>query len=160
MNQLHAVSRTQQGRQREPSVKPLRSTLSAEFWRHWMLSGGTQRRALPLSHFLPLRHDWPRYIKMYYFFFFRFLPPGSYLDARSLGPKKLAKLMSEIIGNKSLYYNFFRWRNHYKYKETSSTEDICKLCEMMNNETKMRQVTVWQDFRTWWNGARYKTNCL
>ena len=30
-NQVHAVSRTQQGRQREPSVKTLRSPLSAEF---------------------------------------------------------------------------------------------------------------------------------
>ena len=46
-NQLHAVSRTQQGRQREPSVKTLRSPLSAEFWRHCVLSGRTQRRALP-----------------------------------------------------------------------------------------------------------------
>ena len=45
--QLHAVSRTQQGRQREPSVKTLRSPLSAEFWRHCVLSGGTQGRALP-----------------------------------------------------------------------------------------------------------------
>ena len=33
LNQLHAVSRTQQGKQREPSVKILRSPLSAEFWR-------------------------------------------------------------------------------------------------------------------------------
>ena len=39
--QLHAVSRTQQGRQREPSVKTLRSPLSAEFWRHYVLSGRT-----------------------------------------------------------------------------------------------------------------------
>ena len=31
--QLHAVFRTQQGRQREPSVKTLRSPLSAEAWR-------------------------------------------------------------------------------------------------------------------------------
>ena len=30
-NQLHAVSRTQQGRQREPSIKTLHSPLSAEF---------------------------------------------------------------------------------------------------------------------------------
>ena len=44
---VHAVSRTQQGRQREPSVKTLRSSLSAEFWRHCVLSGRTQRRALP-----------------------------------------------------------------------------------------------------------------
>ena len=46
LNQLHAVSRTQQGRQREPSLK-MRSPLSAEFWRHCVLSVGTQRRALP-----------------------------------------------------------------------------------------------------------------
>ncbi|CAH0725112.1 unnamed protein product, partial [Brenthis ino] len=89
----------------------------------------------------------------------RFLPPGSYVDGRDLGPKKLAQRMSEIISNKSSYHDFFRWRNHYKYKETSSTEDICKLCEMMNNEEKMAEVTVWNDFRRWWNGARYKENC-
>ena len=35
------------GRQREPSVKSLRSPLSAEYWRHCLLSGRTQRRALP-----------------------------------------------------------------------------------------------------------------
>ena len=45
--QLHAVSRTQQGSQREPSVKTLRSRLSAEFWKHCVLGGGTQRHALP-----------------------------------------------------------------------------------------------------------------
>ena len=42
-NQLHAVSRTQQ---RGPTVKTLRFPLSAEFWRHCVLSGGTQRRTL------------------------------------------------------------------------------------------------------------------
>ena len=46
-NQLHAVSRTQQGRQRESSVKTLGSPLSAEFWSYCVLSGGTQRRTLP-----------------------------------------------------------------------------------------------------------------
>ena len=43
----HAVSRTLQDRQREPSVKPLRTPLSAEFWKHCVLSGRTQRRACP-----------------------------------------------------------------------------------------------------------------
>ena len=47
LNQLHTVFRIQQGRQRELSVKTLRSPLSAEFWRHCVLSGKTQRRALP-----------------------------------------------------------------------------------------------------------------
>ena len=40
-----SASRTEQGMQREPSVKTLRSPLSAEFCRHCMISGGTQRRA-------------------------------------------------------------------------------------------------------------------
>ena len=30
--------------EREPNVKTLRSPLSAEFWRHCVLNGGTQRR--------------------------------------------------------------------------------------------------------------------
>ena len=47
LNQFHAVSRTQQGRQREPTVKILRSSLSVEFWRHCLLSGRTQRHTLP-----------------------------------------------------------------------------------------------------------------
>ena len=38
MNQLHAVSRGHQGRQREPSVN---YPPSAEFWRHCMLKGGS-----------------------------------------------------------------------------------------------------------------------
>ena len=43
-NQLHAVSRTLQGRQRAP--KTLRFPLYAELWRHCMLNDGTQRRAI------------------------------------------------------------------------------------------------------------------
>ena len=46
INQLHAVYRSQQGRQRELYVKTLRSPLSAEFWKHCVLSGRTQRHAL------------------------------------------------------------------------------------------------------------------
>ena len=102
-NQLHTVSRTQQGRQREPSVKTLCFPLFAEFWRHCVLSGRTQRRALPAtperrnrninlskyfisssgdrtndhsvlqSHFVPLRHDWPHYIIYTYFLFYNIL---------------------------------------------------------------------------------------
>ena len=40
------VSRTQQDRQKEPSLNIFRSSFSVEFWRHCVLSGVTQRRAL------------------------------------------------------------------------------------------------------------------
>ena len=42
----HCIPRTA-GRQRGPSIKTLRSPLSGEYWKHCVLSGGTQRRALP-----------------------------------------------------------------------------------------------------------------
>ena len=41
---FHAVSRTHQGRQREPSVETLRSPLSAEFWRHLRFASTPERR--------------------------------------------------------------------------------------------------------------------
>ena len=46
-NGIFAVSRTQQGRQGEPSAKTLCFLLSAEFWRHCVLNSGTQCRPLP-----------------------------------------------------------------------------------------------------------------
>ena len=87
---LKSVSFCFQGRQREPSVKTLRSPLSAEFWRHCVLSCRNQRRAFAStperkngninlskyfisssadrthnqsvlqSHFMSLRHDCPQ----------------------------------------------------------------------------------------------------
>ena len=70
-------SRTQQSRQREPSVETLSSPLSAEFWRHCVMrerrngninltkyfisSSGdrTHNQSVLQSHFVPLHHDWP-----------------------------------------------------------------------------------------------------
>ena len=68
-NKFHAVSRTQQGRQRKPSVKTLRSPLSAEFWMHCVFSE-TQRLVFALEperrndnmnvnkHFISSSGDW------------------------------------------------------------------------------------------------------
>ena len=51
LNQLHAVPRTQQGRQREPSVKTLRSPLSAEFWRLFISFRVSKLRELTSKQF-------------------------------------------------------------------------------------------------------------
>ncbi|KAL0870304.1 hypothetical protein ABMA27_005326 [Loxostege sticticalis] len=80
----------------------------------------------------------------------RFLPPGSYLDARELGPIKLAETMDEIYKNKTRYYEFFRWKNHFRYKETYEA-DVCNLCAALNDKEAVRRHSVYKDFRGWWN---------
>ncbi|XP_034828895.1 alpha-(1,3)-fucosyltransferase C-like [Maniola hyperantus] len=45
----------------------------------------------------------------------RFVPDSAYLDARELGEVELAYKMNDIINNRTKFYDFFRWRNHYKY---------------------------------------------
>ena len=91
-----AVSRTQQGRRREPSVRHSVSPLSAEFCRHcvkwqnatprfastperingnitlskyFISSSGdrTHHQSVLKSHFVPLRHDWPLVTWIIYF---------------------------------------------------------------------------------------------
>ncbi|KAM3959619.1 alpha-(1,3)-fucosyltransferase C-like [Aphomia sociella] len=81
----------------------------------------------------------------------RFLPPGSYLNARELGPEKLAKTMGDIINNKTSYYDFFRWRNHFVYKETIETDDLCNICTALNDEEKFNAYSLYENFRKWWN---------
>ncbi|CAH0757901.1 unnamed protein product [Diatraea saccharalis] len=83
----------------------------------------------------------------------RFLPPGSYLNARELGPKKLLERMNEIYNDKEKFYSFFKWRNHYRY-EHSLARDVCDLCSALNDDTKMRPYTH-RDLRKWWNGERW-----
>ncbi|XP_022823941.1 alpha-(1,3)-fucosyltransferase C-like [Spodoptera litura] len=80
----------------------------------------------------------------------RFLPPYSYIDAKLLGEELTAKLMYEAIQNKTKYYEFFNWRNHYTIKE-SNVLDACSLCQFLNNEGWLKTGTVYTTFRNWWN---------
>ncbi|XP_026763785.2 alpha-(1,3)-fucosyltransferase C-like isoform X2 [Galleria mellonella] len=81
----------------------------------------------------------------------RFVPPGAYLNARELGPEKLAKAMDEIIKNKTRYYDFFRWRNHFVYEETIGTIDGCNICTALNDQEKFNTYSLYENFRKWWN---------
>ncbi|PZC80041.1 hypothetical protein B5X24_HaOG215510 [Helicoverpa armigera] len=83
----------------------------------------------------------------------RFLPPGSYLDAKKLGARNLAKEMSDIIDNPEIYYRFFRWRNHYNIRsryESPDTDDYCRFCAMANDENLMKKKTIYENFSSWW----------
>ncbi|XP_063623059.1 alpha-(1,3)-fucosyltransferase C-like [Cydia splendana] len=81
----------------------------------------------------------------------RFLPPGSYIDARLHEPESLAHVMADIIANPSKYHEFFRWRNHYKYSEPEQKEDVCNLCSALNDENIVMMESTYPHFRSWWN---------
>ncbi|XP_063623060.1 alpha-(1,3)-fucosyltransferase C-like [Cydia splendana] len=81
----------------------------------------------------------------------RFLPPGSYIDARLHEPESLARVMADIIANPSKYHEFFRWRNHYKYSESVQKEDVCNLCSALNDESMVTMESTYPHFRSWWN---------
>lgn len=86
--------------------------------------------------------------------FFRFMPNGTYLDARALGPAKLAKEINDIIKDKKRYYDFFRWRRYYRYDASSDNADsdgICALCTALNNVARSNERRVYARFREWWN---------
>lgn len=92
------------------------------------------------------------HIKGVYYFviFYRFLPPGSYLDAHALGPKVLARSMNEIINDKEKYYDFFRWHNYYSFhepNETAETDEICAFCAYLNDEKHKHDTTVYNHTR-------------
>ncbi|KAJ0177337.1 hypothetical protein K1T71_007346 [Dendrolimus kikuchii] len=90
----------------------------------------------------------------------RFMPDGIYLNARELGPQKLAERMHEIINDKEQYYNFFRWHKYYSFHQTEEdpeTDIYCKFCEKMNDIEYMRKSTVLEHVRKWWNPKNVRT---
>ncbi|XP_028177721.1 alpha-(1,3)-fucosyltransferase C-like [Ostrinia furnacalis] len=84
----------------------------------------------------------------------RFMPYGIYLNAKELGVTALAAKMAEIIKNPEQYANFFRWKNHYSYHskhEIPETNEYCKMCELLNNEEKLKKTSIISNFKDWWD---------
>ncbi|KAI5639837.1 glycosyltransferase family 10 (fucosyltransferase) c-term domain-containing protein [Phthorimaea operculella] len=88
----------------------------------------------------------------------RYLPPGSYLDAREYSPMALAAHIHQIMLTPKLYRKFFRWKKYYTY-EDSSSQNLCSVCEALNNRTKFEKTSVYHDFRKWWNGESIPPDC-
>ncbi|XP_053611990.1 alpha-(1,3)-fucosyltransferase C-like [Plodia interpunctella] len=88
----------------------------------------------------------------------RFLPPGSYLNAREHGPVRLARTMKDVMGNKKRFHNFFRWRNHYRYERGENDSEICNICTALN-EDKPRNLNLRGGFTEWWTGE-YSYRCF
>ncbi|XP_026326210.1 alpha-(1,3)-fucosyltransferase C-like [Hyposmocoma kahamanoa] len=67
----------------------------------------------------------------------RFMPDGMYLNARTLGVKKLAEEMSSIISNPQRYIDFFKWHGYYTFYDShrldsNDTYFICNVCTKLN----------------------------
>ncbi|XP_047995887.1 glycoprotein 3-alpha-L-fucosyltransferase A-like [Leguminivora glycinivorella] len=63
--------------------------------------------------------------------------------------------MNDIIKDKDRYYNFFKWRNHYSYHHSDEAPDsdvLCRICEVLHDETLVAKKTVHREFRYWWSG--------
>ncbi|XP_049878534.1 alpha-(1,3)-fucosyltransferase C-like [Pectinophora gossypiella] len=80
----------------------------------------------------------------------RFLPPRSYLDARLHSTKDLAEIMYSIMMSQKTYDQFFKWRNYYTYHDAIS-ENMCRVCQALNNKARFRAFSVHKSFRRWWN---------
>ena len=83
-------------------------------------------------------------------FFHRYLPPNSYIEASVLGQQLTAQKMYEAIQNRTKYYEYFSWRNHYAMKE-SPILNACTLCQFMNHEGWLKHSSSYKTFRKWWN---------
>ncbi|RVE51644.1 hypothetical protein evm_003776 [Chilo suppressalis] len=85
----------------------------------------------------------------------RFMPEGIYLNARDLGVKKLAAKMNELIQDPDKYAEYFRWKNHYSFHSRNEDDSVhneyCEFCALLNDETRMNEVTIVEKFRDWWN---------
>lgn len=63
--------------------------------------------------------------------------------------------MSDLIDSPKQYADFFKWKNHYSYHQTTEsveTNEYCKICALLNNEKSMKTKSVVKDFNEWWEG--------
>ncbi|XP_075982141.1 alpha-(1,3)-fucosyltransferase C-like [Anticarsia gemmatalis] len=88
----------------------------------------------------------------------RFLPPGSYIDGREKDTYQIAAIMDRLAHFPQEYSQYFRWKNHYTYHNPSEVENVCKICEALNDEAMMKKTTIYKEFRSWWNSA-YEKRC-
>ncbi|CAH0397096.1 unnamed protein product [Chilo suppressalis] len=88
----------------------------------------------------------------------RFLPPGSYIDARSQDAKSLADTVARLISSPTSYSKYFKWKNHYSFHDATSTEDVCSVCTALHNKSMMETTSVYKTFREWWN-PNYRSRC-
>lgn len=82
------------------------------------------------------------------------MPPGSYLDARTLGQEKLAYIINDTIHDKDKYYEFFKWRRYYSLhdpNESPETDEFCAFCAFLNKVKSTCKTSVYENLTTFWS---------
>lgn len=80
-----------------------------------------------------------------------------YIDARVIGPRRTAKKMSRLIRNRELYYNYFKFHNHYVFHaphDSLATDPVCNLCALLNDKRLRNERRVYALLTQWWNGVQ------
>ncbi|XP_050355592.1 alpha-(1,3)-fucosyltransferase C-like isoform X5 [Nymphalis io] len=87
----------------------------------------------------------------------RFLPPGSYLNARSTTPTALANMIAKLMLSKE-YYQFFLWKSSYTYYDPTETNNVCAVCAALHNKEMFETPSVYRKLRRWWH-PNYDDRC-
>ncbi|XP_049878427.1 alpha-(1,3)-fucosyltransferase C-like [Pectinophora gossypiella] len=87
----------------------------------------------------------------------RFLPPGSFIDGRASKPEAVAGLMYRLMKSEKLYQQYFRWKNYYTYHD-ATFENVCTVCQALNDKQKVETFSQYKNFREWWNPL-YTEHC-
>lgn len=62
--------------------------------------------------------------------------------------------MSDIINDPPRYYNFFKWRSHYTFEDTTDSdhrETVCEFCASLNRQIRNKTIQVYRNIARWWN---------
>jgi hypothetical protein len=93
-------------------------------------------------------------------YYFRFLPPGSYINARKIHPYNLAYVIYKAVKYPELYEAYFNWTNLYTIDSDPKVfNPLCDLCKALNSE-KAKHAPARKKFRLWWNGRNGMKWCL
>lgn len=89
---------------------------------------------------------------------YRFLPPGSYINARNITPTDLASVIANFMTPSSMYSRLFQWMSSYSYHDPSETDNVCAVCEALHNKEMFDSHSVYKNLRSWWH-PNYKERC-
>lgn len=81
------------------------------------------------------------------------MPKGIYLDANTLEPEELGRIINDTITNKEKYYDFFKWHGHYSFHdptESADSDEVCALCAFLNDEKHGYESNVHTDIKDFW----------